>query len=197
MKKVVYLSMVFAGSLLFTACGGGEDAVTKKDQGITMLEDDPCTGPEFQTDGEVIRGIGSSESPNKNAAQKKAKSQAINEIAATLSQVFQGLTTNYLNERSENDNFTVRGKMEDMQKTIIDQELKGANSICTKYGMRTNGQGQTLYICYTAYELSAGSVADKYYKGLSEDAELRIDYDYEKYKDDFNKEMEKLQQRRN
>ena len=46
-------------------------------------------------------------------------------------------------------------------------------------------------------ELSAGSVADKYYKGLSEDAELRIDYDYEKYKDDFNKEMEKLQKRNN
>lgn len=200
MKKVIYLSVVFAGSLFITSCGSSDEGVSTEDQGITMLADDPCSGPEFKTNGEVIRGIGSGESMNKNSAQKKAKSNAINEIASTLNTVFQSVTTNYLNDRTENDLSTVRGKLEDMQKTLVDQEVRGAHDICTKYGTRKNSQGVMVYICYTSYELSAASIADKYYqnlKTLSEDAELRIDYDYENYKEDFKQEMENLKNRRN
>ena len=47
------------------------------------------------------------------------------------------------------------------------------------------------YKVYLALELSADELVKKYNERLSTDERLKIDYDYEKFKDTFEKEMEK------
>jgi hypothetical protein len=51
---------------------------------------------------------------------------------------------------------------------------------------------QGTYKTYIAIELSADELVSKYKERLSTDERLKIDYDYEKFKQTFEKEMEKM-----
>jgi hypothetical protein len=48
------------------------------------------------------------------------------------------------------------------------------------------------YKTYIAIELSADDLVKKYNERLSSDDKLKIDYDYQKFKETFDKEMEKM-----
>lgn len=48
------------------------------------------------------------------------------------------------------------------------------------------------YKTYIAIELSADELVASYNERLTKDERLKIDYDYEKFKETFDKEMEKL-----
>jgi hypothetical protein len=48
------------------------------------------------------------------------------------------------------------------------------------------------YKTYIAIELSADELVASYNEKLSKDDRLKIDYDYEKFKETFEKEMEKM-----
>jgi hypothetical protein len=48
------------------------------------------------------------------------------------------------------------------------------------------------YKTYIAIELSADDLVKKYNERMSTDDKLKIDYDYQKFKDTFDKEMEKM-----
>ena len=52
--------------------------------------------------------------------------------------------------------------------------------------------GNNTFKTYVALELSADDLVAKYNERLSKDDRLKIDYDYEKFKDTFNAEMDKL-----
>lgn len=51
---------------------------------------------------------------------------------------------------------------------------------------------QGTYKTYVAIELSADELVSKYNERLSKDDRLKIDYDYTKFKETFDKEMEKM-----
>ncbi|MBK5280311.1 MAG: hypothetical protein JJE09_15745, partial [Bacteroidia bacterium] len=61
-------------------------------------------------------------------------------------------------------------------------------TICEKLVQTKEGNYKT----YVAIELSADELVAKYNERLSTDERLKIDYDYEKFKDTFNKEMDKM-----
>jgi hypothetical protein len=75
-----------------------------------------------------------------------------------------------------------------MARTVVDQELRGAVEICEKLTQRENGT----FVRYVALELSGSKIADAYNSGLSQNEKLKADYNYEKFKDTFEKEMEKM-----
>jgi hypothetical protein len=56
--------------------------------------------------------------------------------------------------------------------------------------MRVDATGN--YKTYVAIELSAQELLAAYNSRLSSDERLRVDYDYEKFKETFEKEMEKM-----
>ena len=53
-------------------------------------------------------------------------------------------------------------------------------------------EGSGNYKCYVAIELSAQDLLAAYNERLSKDDKLKIDYDYEKFKETFDKEMENM-----
>jgi len=66
-------------------------------------------------------------------------------------------------------------------------------TICEKLVQTKEGNYKT----YVAIELSADDLVKQYNSRLSSDDKLKVDYDYEKFKDTFNKEMDKMAAQKN
>ena len=79
-------------------------------------------------------------------------------------------------------------RFESLNREVVDQTLSGITTLCEKL-MKTE---QGTYKTYVAIELSAEQLVSKYNERLSKDERLKIDYDYEKFKETFEKEMAKM-----
>ena len=70
---------------------------------------------------------------------------------------------------------------------MVNQTLTGIRTVCEKLVQTKAGTYKT----YIAIELSASDLVTRYNESLSKDEKLRIDYDYEKFRELFEKEMQK------
>jgi hypothetical protein len=87
-----------------------------------------------------------------------------------------------------NNREQVEERFEQLNREIVEQKLSGVRTLCEKLMRTDNGTYKT----YIAIELSADELVKTYNERLSSDERLRIDYDYEKFKETFEKEMDKL-----
>ena len=87
-----------------------------------------------------------------------------------------------------NNSEQVEERFEQLNREIVEQKLTGVRTLCEKLMRTDNGTYKT----YIAIELSADELVATYNERLSKDERLRIDYDYEKFKETFEKEMEKM-----
>jgi hypothetical protein len=148
-----------------------------------------CSGPEYFTDNKVFRANALGESLDQATAKKKAMSNARADLAASINTQVKAVIDNYVNSREMNNREEVGERYEALAREVVDQKLTGTKTICEKM-MKVNSSGN--YKCYVAIELSAQELLAAYNERLSTDERLRIDYDYEKFKETFEKEMEKL-----
>ena len=148
-----------------------------------------CSGPEFFTDDKVFRANNLGESMDQATAKKKAMANARADLASAINTQIKGVVDNYVNSREMNNKEEVAERFEGLTREVLDQKLSGTKTICEKM-MKVNATGN--YKCYVAIELSAQDLLAAYNERLSKDERLRIDYDYEKFKQTFDKEMEKL-----
>ncbi len=149
-----------------------------------------CSGPEFFTDNKAFRANNLGESMDQATAKKKAMANARADLASAINTQIKGVIDNYVNSREMNNKEEVAERFEGLTREVLDQKLSGTKTICEKM-MKVNATGN--YKCYVAIELSAQDLLAAYNDRLSKDERLRIDYDYEKFKETFDKEMEKLQ----
>ncbi|HMQ00746.1 MAG TPA: hypothetical protein PKC24_13280 [Cyclobacteriaceae bacterium] len=124
-------------------------------------------------------------------SKRRALTNARAELAASISTMVKTVTDNYVISREFNNREEVEERFESLNREIVDQQLSGIRTICEKL-VRTN-QGN--YKTYIAIELSADELVSAYNQRLSKDERLRIDYDYEKFKETFDREMDKLSNR--
>ncbi len=148
----------------------------------------PCSGPEFFTNDKVFRANSLGESMDQATAKKKALSNARADLAQSINTQVKGVIDNYVNSREMNNREEIGERYESLMREVVDQRLSGVKTICEKQ-MRTATNN---YKSYVAIELSAQDLLSAYNERLSSDERLRIDYDYEKFKETFDKEMEKL-----
>jgi hypothetical protein len=148
-----------------------------------------CSGPEFFTNDEFFRANNLGESMDQATAKKKAMANARADLASAISTTIKGVVDNYVNSREMNNKEEVAERFEGLTREVTDQKLNGTRTICEKM-MQVNGTGN--YKSYVAIELSATDLLAAYNERLSKDERLRIDYDYEKFKETFDKEMDKL-----
>jgi hypothetical protein len=147
----------------------------------------PCSGPEYFSDNKVFRANSSGESMDMNVAKQKARSNAEGELARSIQVTVKAVTDNYVNSREMNNKEEVEERFESLNRQVVEQTLTGIISKCEKM-MKTQ---QNTYKFYIAIEIGADELLKKYNERLSTDERLKIDYDYEKFKDTFEKEMEK------
>ena len=148
----------------------------------------PCSGPEYFTNDKVFRANNLGESMDQATAKKKAMSNARADLAQAINTQVKGVIDNYVNSREMNNREEVGERYESLMREVVDQRLSGVKTICERMMRTPSGN----YKSYVAIELSAQDLLSAYNERLSGDERLRIDYDYEKFKETFEKEMEKL-----
>lgn len=175
--------VMMAAVILISGCKSKEKAPAGEKEIVV-----PCSGPDYFTNGKVFRANSIGESMDQVTSKKKALTNARNELAQAINTTVKTVTDNYVNSRELNKKEELEGRFESLNREIVDQSLTGIRTICEKLVQTKDGNYKT----YVAIELSADELVAKYNERLSKDDRLKIDYDYEKFKDTFNKEMDKM-----
>jgi hypothetical protein len=110
-------------------------------------------------------------------------------LAGQIETVIKGTTDNYVNSREFNNTEEVEERFESLNREVINQQLNNVKTICQKHTRTKSGKYKT----YVAIEMSVGALEEAMKNRLSKDKRLKVDYDYEKYKETFEKEMEKME----
>lgn len=197
MKARIYNSinlMIAAAFLLsvgLSGCGSKEKAtnVAEEEEELVTFY---CDGEEYRTDKGAFRANALGESSDQMAARKKAMSNAKAALAGQIETVIKGTTDNYVNSREFNNVEEVEERFESLNREVINQQLNDVKTICQKHTRTNEGKYKT----YLAIEMNVDAVEEAFQERLSRDKQLKIDYDYEKYKETFEEEMEKLENQR-
>jgi hypothetical protein len=185
MKKLASCLMFLAlAGVLMTGCKSKEKAPPKGETEVMV----PCSGSDYFTTNKFFRANSIGESQDQVTSKKKALTNARNELAQAIQTTVKTVTDNYVNSREMNNREEVEERFESLNREVVDQTLSGIRTLCEKLMKTQQGTFKT----YVAIELSADELVAKYNERLSKDERLKIDYDYEKFKETFDKEMEKL-----
>ncbi|MCX8490883.1 MAG: hypothetical protein ORN54_07435 [Cyclobacteriaceae bacterium] len=185
MKRIANLSLVLmvVAAAIISGCAKKKIQTPDGEKEVVI----PCSGPEFYTDSKVFRANSIGESIDLVTAKKKAMTNARLELAQSIQTTVKAVTDNYTNSRSMNRKEELEQKFEQLNREVVEQTLQGIRTKCEKPVSTKEGT----YKYYVAIELSADDLVKQYNDRLSKDDRLKIDYDYEKFKDTFDKEMEK------
>ena len=185
MKK--YILALGILPLLF-ACSGSKKAANQPIPETEVEVVIPCSGPDFFTNKKYFRANSIGESLDQVVSKRKALSNARADLAASVKILVESVVDNYVKSSELNNLEQVEERFEGLNREIIKEELVGIKTICEKLTKTTEGKFKT----YIAIELSAQKLVDKFHERMMKDDLLMIDYDYEKFKDTFEKEMGKL-----
>ena len=180
--------LILAMGLVMAACKKKEEVQAPAGE---VLINEYCAGPEYFSNDEFFRSNGLGESMDQATAKKKAFSNARADLASAINTTIQGTIDNYVNSREFNNREEVEERFEGLKREVLDQELTGTKTICQK-AVKVTDSGNYKY--YVAIELSGQDLIGAMNERLSQDERLRIDYDYEQFKETFEREMEKLKE---
>ena len=192
MKTKFYkpLGLLIAGAVIFgstfTSCKSKQEVTDVKNETLIEVY---CSGPEYRSDKTTFRANATGESTDMEIARKKAGSNSKAALAAQIQTTIKGVTDNYVNSREFNNVEEVEERFEVLNREVVNQQLNNVKTICEKITQTKTGT----YKCYMAIEMSTDALEEALNNKLSKDQRLKVDYDYEKYKETFDKEMEKLE----
>lgn len=150
-----------------------------------VIVDMPCG--EFLSTNEYLRALGTGEDYDQQFAIDIARTEALYELASQISTHVQAIQSKY-NKSSrisgKNPARESSSRIEQMINNSVD-EATGYRIICRKSTSYILNE-EKLYKGYVAIEIDADEILKPIYAGLQEDAELEIEADYEKFKDEFN-----------
>jgi len=189
LKTLAILALGSALAFGATGCKKKKKAVKEepKPKGEVLINE-YCTGDAYFSDNKMFRSSSVGESMDRNAAKKKARSNAQSELAKTIKSTMKIVGDNFISSNEFNNKEEITETFNEMARTIVDQELVGAKVICDKLTQKEDGT----FVAYMALELSGGDLVSKYNETLSKDERIRAEYNYEKFKETFDKEMEKF-----
>jgi ribulose bisphosphate carboxylase small subunit len=191
-KRFTLILLVAVVTLFTTACRKKKKAVDQpKPAGETVIME-YCAGEQYMSTKDAFRSTATGESMDRETAKKKARSNANAELAKTISSTMKIVGDNYVNSTEFNNKEEVTETFQEMARTLVDQEIRGAVEICEKLTQKADGN----YVSYVALELSGKEIADAYNSSLSKNEKLKADFNYEKFKETFDKEMSKFEEGR-
>jgi hypothetical protein len=181
MKARVLFVAAVSASLLLASCGTKKTKVPKGEIEQVL----PCS--EFKSDNRTFRVYSFGESADMNVAKKKALSNARTELAGMVNSTMKVVSDNYVKSMEVNNVEEVLERFEENSRTIIDERLSGAFVVCDRVTQVADGNKFRYYI---ALELDGDKIVKDYYKALSKNDKIMVDYNYEKFKETFEKEMQ-------
>jgi len=190
MKKIFNLTLIvviaLAGTQL-TACKNkkklAEGGKAPKGEVEIII---PCSGVDYFSNDKYFRANAYGESIDMMTAKKKAMSEAKAQLASDIATTMKVVGDNYVKSTEVNNKEELLEKFEQNARTVVNQELRGVRTICEKAVKTPEGKFKT----YLAIELSGDELLSKYSETLTKDESIKVDYNYEKFKETFDKEME-------
>lgn len=152
-----------------------------------------CSGDEYFSTKDQFRANAVGESMDQNTSKRKALNEARTQLASSIQTTIKATTDNYVNSREFNNKEEVLERFESLSREVVNQQLNGTRTICERLTKTPQGTFKT----YIAIELASEDFMKSMNDRLSRDERLRIDYDYEKFKETFDMEMEKFERDRN
>ena len=173
------INLISVTALIFvTSCGSL--------QSIKM----PCDGKKYNSSKKFFRASGFGDSKDQATSKKKALSNARAELASSINVTMKNVEDNFVNSLESNNIETIKEKFTGNIRTVLNQKLSGSIITCEEYQYNK----KTLkYVTYVSVELSAKSLADQIAKQLSKDEEIRVEFDYQQFQENFNAEMDKFE----
>ncbi len=145
-----------------------------------------CSGPDYFTNKEFFRANAIGESMDQMLARKKAMANAREQMAADISTTVKSVVDNYYSSKDVNNVEEAKNRFEGISRQVVNQKLQGIRTICEKFTKTKEGT----YKCYIAIELSGADVLAGLKEKLSTDDVTRLDFEYEKFKGELEKEMQ-------
>lgn len=187
--KAIALSFLGA-ALALTSCGKKTVSSNPAGSGKNVVIELPCQ-KEGQNTKDFFRARSTGESSDLETSRKKAKSNVRAELAANINTTVKTVTDNFVNSREYSNVEEIEERYESLSRELVDQELRGLNTICE---VTTQNSETGKYTTYVAMELSGENLVTKMNETISKDERLKVDYDYEKFKETFDAEMDKMAQ---
>lgn len=122
-------------------------------------------------------------------AKQNARNNARQELARIMKTKIESVIEDYSSTYIDGDAQDFKQSVKDLSRSVVDQTVTGA--IPVKEWSEQMKSGTMFYSCV---ELSANNVLTEIKERVSNDAKLRTDFEYEKFKQVFDKEMEKMNQ---
>jgi hypothetical protein len=186
MKYIHTLTIAFSALALGLAGCSSSNSITPSQSGeVEIIE--YCTGGDYNTDSDHFRATATGESLSRETAKKMSRSNAEDRLARSISATMEVVTDNYVNSTKFNNQEEVTETFNNLARTIVDQELRGAIIICEKLTQKTDGA----FVSYIAIELSGEQIAQAYNERLSQDERIMAEFNYENFKETFEAEMAK------
>ena len=183
MKKIFTLIMCS----VIISCGS-QKTITQdnsKNKG-EVLFDVPCSGPEYSNSKEFFRANSFGESTDHLSAKRKALTSARRELAAKVEVMVNSFNRDFMKDSEMNNISSIEEQYTSMTTETVKTKLSGINTICEQSAITADGK----YKFYVAIELSGQELLGELNERLSNNDLLKISYDEEKYKVDFEKAME-------
>jgi len=192
MKKIILFAMVIA---MFTACSSSKKIASLQSPKRVKIEKEACQKL-AEEKSDFLRGYGIGTSADKMMARDLATAAARNEILNQIQVSASNMIEKYNQQHStsgKGQGMTRedQGKATQMIRSIAEETLNGVRVIGSDtYKVGTNFE---MHVCV---ELTNVDFTKKVYNKLSKDEKLMIDYEADKFKKDFEKELEAYRQRK-
>lgn len=186
MSHVMWIALALCVAAL-PSCSSSKVSQLKADD-AKLIKDTPCK--DCKSTKKLIRARAMRESMDQQMALQMARSSALEDLASKVNVAVKSVVDDYFSSRKVSGNEEVKRRFEGLTRQVVDQTVRGYRSSCEEYTVSTRPDGTKVYKCYYVAELTKEDAAASLYKGLTKDDKLRLDFEYEKFKAEFEKALE-------
>lgn len=182
MKKLSLLVCAALLGMFVVSCGTSKEVA--KDPEKEACAQCLSTKDAIRAEGSFMAQFENQIPKAKQAAANNARQELARIMEVKISSVIEDYSSTYI----DGDAQEFKQSLKDLSRTVVQQTVKGA--LPAMPGWSEKMKSGTMY--YVCLEISANNVLDEIKSKVSNDAKLRTDFEYEKFKQVFDKEMEKM-----
>ena len=146
-----------------------------------------CSGPEYFTQPGFFRANSVGESEDQVMSKKKAMNTAKTELAGSIETIIKSVTDNYSSSYVANNAEDFKQRFESLSREVVNQKLTGITLMCEQVVQNPKTKK---YKTYVAIQLSGDEILNAMKDKVSKDTKLEMDFQYDKFKKELDKEME-------
>lgn len=190
MKRILFILTISILIIAFTSCSSSRKISKQTATGETRKEYNvPCKDFE-ENSKDAFRATATATSPNYQFAKEKATGLARSSLAQKIETDVSTLFDSYADQYDVANKEEFKEITKNITRQVTDQNLSEVNVTCEKSFTLSSGK----YEVWVGLEMPADNVGKSIYDKINSEQKLRLDYDYEKFKEELQKELEKRNQ---